>query len=151
MTSFELRELRDIRTSLEGLATERAVSLLSAEAITHLRKYDETIRKLREKKGAVKSIVATIYKFHFTIYRGSEMPSLVRLIENLWLRTAPYVSLLFPHYSQIERGNLRGMILNAIEERDPVAARRLLEADIRGALDYIIGLSVQAETTRSRQ
>ncbi len=150
MTSNELRELRDIRTSLEGLATERAVALLSAEEIAVLRKCDATIRKLRGKKGAVKSIVGTIQQFHFTIYRGSDMPSLVRLIESLWLRTAPYVNLLFPHYSEFERGNLRGMILTAVERGDAVSARRLMEADIGGALDYIIGLSVEGESTQTR-
>lgn len=151
MTSKELCELRDIRTSLEGLATERAVALLSAEEIAILRKYDATIRKLREKKGTVKSIIGTIQQFHFTIYRGSDMPSLVRLIESLWLRTAPYVNLLFPGYSQIERGNLRGMILTAIECGDAASARRLMEADIGGALDYIIGLSVESEDVNARQ
>jgi DNA-binding GntR family transcriptional regulator len=150
MTSIEIRELREIRTSLEGLATERAVPLLSDGDIAALRKHDATIRKLRD-KGAIKPIISTIQQFHFTIYRASEMPSLVRMIESLWLRTAPYVNLLFPGYSGVERGNLRAMILTAVERRDAVSARRLMEADIGGALDYIIGLSEEGEAGHVRQ
>lgn len=150
MSSKELRELRDIRTALEGLATERAVGLIDDDTVAALRKFDATIRKLRERKGAVKPIVSTIRQFHFTIYQASDMHALVGLIESLWLRTAPYVNLLFPGYSQTERGNLRGMILTAVERRDAASARRLMEADIGGALDYLIGLAAESEVQRLR-
>ena len=150
MSAKELRELREIRTLLEGLATERSVPLLSDEDIAALKKHDATIRKLRE-KGAVKPIISNIQQFHFRIYSGSDMPSLVRMIESLWLRTAPYVNLLFPGYSRIERGNLRAMILTAVERRDAVSARRLMEADIGRALDYIIGLFEESEARRLNQ
>lgn len=145
MTVKELRELRDIRASLEGLATERAVALISPAEISELKKLDSTIRKLRE-KTAVKPVVSTIQQFHFVIYRASDMPTLVRMIESLWLRTAPYVNLLFPGYSRTERGTMRATLLTAIINRDATSARRLMEADIGGALNYIIGLSTQNET-----
>ena len=150
MSSKELRELRDIRSSIEGLATERAVPLISEQAVADLRRLDSSIRKIRD-KGPVKPIISLIQQFHFKIYRGADMPTLVSLIESLWLRTAPYVNLLFPGYSHVERGNLRGMILTAIERRDSASARRLMEADIGGALDYIIGLTVESETATTRQ
>lgn len=150
LNAAELRELRDIRTSLEGLATERAVANMDAEMIAHLKGLDGSIRKLRD-KGSVKQVVSTIQQFHFAIYRTSDMPSLVRMIESMWLRTAPYVNLLFPGYSQTERGNLRAMILTAIVRRDAASARRLMEADIGGALDYLIGLAAESEAARSRQ
>jgi DNA-binding GntR family transcriptional regulator len=58
---------------------------------------------------------------------------------------------LFPGYSQIERGNLRGKILTAIEHGDAASARQLMEADIGSALDYIIGLSVDSESAKTQQ
>lgn len=158
MNARELRELRDIRTSLEGLATERAVPHMDAETIAHLRKLDGTIRKLRDAanrrsgtRASVREIVGTIQQFHFTIYRTSDMPALVRLIESLWLRTAPYVNLLFPNYSQSERGTLRAMLLTAIERHDAASARRAIEADIGGALDYLIGITAGNETEKRHQ
>jgi DNA-binding GntR family transcriptional regulator len=59
--------------------------------------------------------------------------------------------LLFPGYSKKERGNLRGMLLKAIEQRDAASARRLMEADIGGALDYIIGLYDEREAALLRR
>ena len=158
MNAHELRELRDIRTVLEGLATERAVANIDAVTRTHLQKLDAAIRKQRDQanrrgtsRASVQAVVGLIQQFHFTLYDASEMPSLVRLIEGLWLRTAPYVNLLFPAYSQIERGKLRGMTLLAIARRDAVNARRLMEADIGGALDYLIGLAEESEAPQTRQ
>jgi len=158
MNSSELRELRDIRTALEGLATERAVANVDAETLAHLHKLDAAIRKLRDQanrrgtsRGPVQAVVDLIHQFHFTLYRAADMPSLVRLIEGLWLRTAPYVSLLFPGYSRTERGNLRAMILTAVARRDTASARRLMEADIGGALDYLIGLAVESEAQQARR
>lgn len=142
MGARELFEIREIRVALEGLATERAVPLFSPADIEALHGYDTAIRKLRE-SGAIKPIIRNIQQFHFTIYRGAQMPSLVGMIESLWLRSAPYTNLLFPDYSKLERGNLRSMILAAIDRRDAASARRLMEADIGGAVDYLIGLSEQ--------
>ena len=150
MHAKELNELRAIRTSLEGLATERAVPRMTHEIVAALRKHDAAIRKLRE-TGAVKPIIGRIQQFHFTIYRAADMPTLLAMIENLWARTAPHVHLLFPGYSRVERGNLRAMLLTAIERRDAASARRLIEADIGGALDYIIGLAEETEAAASRQ
>ena len=48
-------------------------------------------------------------------------------------------------------GNLRGMILTAIERGDAASARRLMEAGIGGALAYIIALSVERERVTLRQ
>jgi DNA-binding GntR family transcriptional regulator len=91
MTSKELRELRDIRTSLEGIATERAVALLSTEDIAALRKYDTAIRKLREKRGTVKLIVGTIQQFHFLAGSVDRKP-----LATYCAVRKPIVSRLFP-------------------------------------------------------
>ncbi len=73
------------------------------------------------------------------------MPALVQIIEGLWLRTAPYVNLLFPTYSQMERGTLRGMALKAILRRDAVSARRCMKVDIASAMSFIIELIEERE------
>ncbi len=135
----ELLELRDIRTSLEGLATERAVAVMGRRTVDALVEHDATIRRLRGSED-VKPVVEAIQRFHFTLYAASDMPALVQMIEGLWLRTAPYVNLLFPTYSQMERGTLRGMALQAIARGDAVSARRCMEVDVASALNYIIDL-----------
>jgi DNA-binding GntR family transcriptional regulator len=66
------------------------------------------------------------------------MPDLVRIIESLWLRSAPYSNLLFPGYTRMEKGRLRAAVIAALKRRDALEARNLIQADIAGALDYIL-------------
>lgn len=144
LSAAELRELRDIRVALEGLATERAAQLASPALMATLREREAEIVALRE-GGDAKARIAAINRLHFTIYRASAMPALVEMIEGLWLRSGPYVNLLFPGYAGQERGSLRGATLRALGRGDAAAARRSMEADVGNALDWLIGLAEAGE------
>lgn len=138
LSPTQLRELREIRLALEGLAVEGAAQRAGAEEVEALRRIDAEIRRLRADER-IPETVEHIQLFHFTLYGMAGMSHLVHLIEGLWLRTAPYVSLLFPDYSSRERGSLRTMIIEAVARQDPKSARRFLEADVCGAMNFIIG------------
>jgi len=133
----QLRELRAIRLALEGLATEHAAQRITEVELEEIRRLEAEIVALRP-SGAPKQMIPRISRLHFAIYRASAMPDLVRIIESLWLRSAPYSNLLFPGYTRAERGKLRALVINALERRDATAARRFIEADIGGALDYLL-------------
>lgn len=140
LSADELRELRDIRVALEGLATERACAHVTPALLAELQAREAEIVALRA-GGDPKARIAAINRLHFTIYRASLMPALVEMIEGLWLRSGPYVNLLFPSYVGQERGNLRGATLRALARRDAASARRSMEADVGNALDWLIGLA----------
>jgi DNA-binding GntR family transcriptional regulator len=140
LTAAELRELRDIRVALEGLATERAAALATPALIAELTAREAEIVALRP-RGEAKAMIPAIGRLHFAIYRASAMPALVQLIEGLWLRSGPYVNLLFRGYTAQERGSLRAATLRALSRGDGPAARRSMEADIGNALDWVIGLA----------
>ncbi len=135
----EFRELRDIRISLEGLATERAVSQLTVEEVDALRQTDASIRTLR-RAGDIAGTIKSIHRFHHTIYAAARMPTLKHLIEGLWLRNGPYLHLLFPDFASREQGKLRAQTLAAIERRDARAARVAMQDDMNNTADYLIGL-----------
>jgi len=137
LSGDQLRELRDIRVALEGMAAERAAAASDDAAIRELRRLDSRIVAARD-AGNIPACVERIQELHFFVYRLSGMSHLIGLIEGLWLRSAPYVPLLFPAYSMRERGNLRGLVIDALEARDGASARRFLEADICGAMNFII-------------
>jgi DNA-binding GntR family transcriptional regulator len=139
LTAAELRELRDIRVALEGLATERAAALATPALIAALEQREADIVALRP-RGDAKEMIPAIGRLHFTIYRAAAMPALVQIIEGLWLRSGPYVNLLFGGYTQQDRGSLRAATLRALGRGDGAAARRSMEADIGNALDWVIGL-----------
>jgi DNA-binding GntR family transcriptional regulator len=133
----EFRELRDIRLSLEGLATERAVSRIEAADVALLRAQDTQIRALR-RAGDVPGTIAMIHSFHHMIYAAAAMPTLKLLIEGLWLRNGPYLHLLFPAYAEREQGKIRAATLAAIASGDARAARQSMHVDIETTADYLL-------------
>ena len=147
LSAEELRELRDIRVALEGLATERAAALITAAELAEVKRFDAEIVALRP-SGDWKAMMAWINRLHFAIYRASRMPALVRMIEGLWLRAAPQATRLFPGYTQTERGTLRAATIRALARHDAASARRSMEADVGNALDYLIGLAEAEEAAQ---
>ncbi|MET0529742.1 MAG: FCD domain-containing protein, partial [Microvirga sp.] len=49
-----------------------------------------------EAAGLWKEALVANQEFHFQIYRASRSTILVRMIENLWLLTGPYVNYVYP-------------------------------------------------------
>mgnify|MGYP003345313438 CR=1 FL=1 len=45
-----------------------------------------------------------IREFHFTLYAIAAQPTLLRMIEGLWLQTGPYMNLLYPEFIASPRG-----------------------------------------------
>ena len=139
LTVEELREIRAIRVYLESRATERAASRLTQADLKVLQDTHQHIVALRH-SGDVKGRIKAITAFHFRIYEAGDVPISIPIIKSLWLKTGPYINLLFPDYSKMEQGRLRGQTLQALTERKPELAAETISRDIGGALDYIIEL-----------
>lgn len=135
----EFRELRAIRLALEGLATERAVPLITAEEIAALRVSDAAIRAAR-RAGDVAASIRHIHQFHHCIYAAARMPTLKHLIEGLWLRGGSYLHLLFPDYAVKEQGKIRALTLAAIERGDAPGARASMQADLDQTANFLISV-----------
>jgi DNA-binding GntR family transcriptional regulator len=140
MTRAKLLELRDIRVALEGLATERACDNVTPEKLEELRQITLEIVAARD-RGDIATDRAKLREFHFTLYRMSELGTLVRMIEALWLQTGPYMNLLFPAYVRAKRGEGRKRLIRALQLRDAAAARHEIELDVGTALTYIADLA----------
>lgn len=79
------------------------------------------------------------------------MPALLKIIGSLWLRTGPYLKLLFPDYiakARERRGDWRERICSAVERRDAQAVRYEIEQDIAEALGYIAEVITASELLR---
>ena len=137
LSTAEFRELRDIRLELEGLATARAVPLLTDGQVKQLAGLDADIRR-RRLVGDIYGTIQSIQQFHHTLYAAAQLPTLKHLIEGLWLRSGPYLRLLFPEYASKEQGASRARTLEAIERRDPAGARAAMQDDLNQTADYLI-------------
>jgi len=86
----DLRDLRDIRLSLEGLATEKAVSRITQEGIVELESHcqgmfdsiaQDNLDGYLENNGA----------FHRVIYSAAQSELMMNIIETLWMRSGPLI------------------------------------------------------------
>jgi DNA-binding GntR family transcriptional regulator len=141
MTRDKVLELRDMRMALEGLATEKAAAIATRDQVARLRRIANDLVAAR-RRGDNELDRQKIREFHFGLYAIGQQPTLLRVIEGLWLQTGPYMNLLYPDFIASPRGPERRLrILKALEKHDAAAARKDMEGDIGDALSYVAGLA----------
>jgi DNA-binding GntR family transcriptional regulator len=141
MTRAKILELRDIRMAVEGLAVEKAAARANRQQIAVLRRIALDIATARS-RGDSAMDRQNVREFHFALYAIADQPTLLRVIEGLWLQTGPYMNLLYPDFISSPRGpQTRARIIRALQAHDVVASRREIENDIRNALSYIADLA----------
>jgi DNA-binding GntR family transcriptional regulator len=137
ITRERFREITRIRASLEGLAAEEAAALLTRAEIDRL----EALNEVVERPGASRTpdyLIAN-REFHFTIYRKSGMPTLLSIIESLWVQIGPLLTIQQRIYAKApdpaQPHHRRA--LRAFRRRDGAQARAAIVADIQDAADII--------------
>jgi DNA-binding GntR family transcriptional regulator len=141
MTRDKVLELRDIRLAVEGLAAEKAAAVATRAQTTQLRRIANELLAARS-RGDTTADRARIREFHFALYAIAGQPTLLRVIEGLWLQTGPYMNLLYPDFIASPRGPERRLrIIQALQAHDTVTARRDIEGDIGDALSYVASLA----------
>jgi len=127
-----------IRMQLEGYASERAASApKNPLLIDLLKRHNESIAEalvVRDFDAALAGNQA----FHFELYRAAGYPQLLDIISTLWLRTGPIVASARRDEAMFERifnigVRIHGDAIDAIEQRDRLAAHRAINLDIRAS------------------
>lgn len=146
------REIRDIRVEVEGLAAERAAATVTDEEIAESEAHCARMQAAAE-AGDRAGYVAANWDFHLSVYRASRMPTLVAIIEGLWLRVGPYVATMMPDRATLVRSMpAHWRIVEALKKRDGRAARAGIAADIgRSGATLIETLEAAAEAPRPRR
>ncbi|OJU36052.1 MAG: hypothetical protein BGN99_25600 [Alphaproteobacteria bacterium 65-37] len=141
MTRAKALELRDIRTALEGLAAAKAAEVATKAQVAELRRIAREILAHR-RRGDEVGDRENVRAFHFAVYALSGQPTLLRVIEGLWLQTGPYMNLLYPEFIASAGGPARRLrVIEALAARDSVAARREIENDVHKTLTYVADLA----------
>lgn len=137
----ELLEIYDIRLPLERLAASRCAELADSEFKSRLAEQFDKIKNRRSDSGWYADHEA----FHMEIFRGSRMPRLVTMIENLRSQSEPYVRFAV-HVDQRFRDDSKTQhqgILEGIANNDPAEAARLVDSHLattRGKITELIDL-----------
>jgi DNA-binding GntR family transcriptional regulator len=137
ITRERFREITRIRTSLEGLAAEEAAGHLTRADIDGLEALNAAIE--RPGAGRTPDYLINNREFHFTIYRNSGMPTLLSIIESLWVQIGPLLTIQQRIYAKARDPAQphHRRALRAFRRRDGAQARAAIVADIQDAADII--------------
>ncbi len=138
-----LDDLCDARIINEGAAGARAVAAVDARMIrtmeTVMADYFEAARE-----HDLAGMTSRNQVFHFTLYRGSASPVLVRIIETLWLQFGPYLRLLTrrvePSLQPLEPDTYTRHhydMIAALKCGDAKAVSKAIAADIKATRDLL--------------
>ncbi len=143
-------ELREIRLLLEGLATERATLRLDDADIAGLERIHAELVEA-ERQGDWQAALRTNYRFHATIYRAAAMPDLLTILEGIWLKNGPLITLMYPLAPPTYDGrHQHENVLDALRRRDPAAAREAIRADTLEGGRLLVELLGQLDDGRAR-
>jgi DNA-binding GntR family transcriptional regulator len=138
----QFRELTEIRLAIEGFAADRAARVRTATDLVAMRRHDAAFRREcgRRRQDPVAAVRANA-AFHFAVYEAAALPTLLPMIEALWLRIGPVLNLdMRSSTARLEMGGAERChsdLLAAIEAGQHRAARAALTRDIRRAAKYI--------------
>lgn len=141
MTQARFDELSRVRQALEGMAAEMACRRATPQLIKRLEKVNsELLRAIKERD--ILGCLARNQAFHFTLYEAANSEVLLPLIEPLWLQAGPimYFSLISPDMPW--DASAHSDVLEALANKDPAAARRAIERDIRNTASYLLKSSI---------
>lgn len=147
MSRARFIELRLIRCSLEGLAAASAATAATADEIAEITQFEELFSAERDEAqpdGA--RAMHNNKQLHFALYRAAHLPTLLQMIEGLWLQIGPVLNLDFcagpDRVRQGEAHIHHAALVRALTARDPDGARAALVADIWSAGDFILSRGI---------
>lgn len=93
MTVAQFREITSIRINFEGFAVEQACCHMNKKYLTEIEALNKSFNQELDLSNPDGTKLISINKdLHFAIYKASEMPMLLQLIEALWLRIGPILN-----------------------------------------------------------
>jgi DNA-binding GntR family transcriptional regulator len=139
----QVRDLADIRATVEGFAAERAALMRTEAQLKAMEAAEATLRTMVI--GNAEDHVAWIamnQTLHFNIYKGAHLPLLMKMIADLWLRAGPALNV-NPHCGSQRLTNgsavrCHAEAVRAIRMRDGMAARAAIVEDIQTTAACII-------------
>ncbi|MGB3176634.1 MAG: GntR family transcriptional regulator [Albidovulum sp.] len=136
LTRSQAANLFQIRAVLEGGAAETAVPNLSTRDLDALRKWTRQMDAAWEKRDAI-AFLAANFRFHSLIYSRANNNELFDLIENLLVRTGPWLAQgILSLTSPDDWLGEHDAIIAALEDRDSARARALIEEDARWGMTF---------------
>jgi len=143
----EYLEIRKVRLLLEPYAALQAMPYIDDAVIDELEKLHAVLVQAESKKDYPTALQAN-YDFHFMVYRRSNMPHLIEILERLWVQIGSTMTFLYPFGHPTYEGDHQHLhMLAALRARDPDAVLAAYEADlVEGGRNFLRYLEEMEES-----
>lgn len=132
-----LTDLRNVRVEIEGTAVSWAAKKADPEMAAALQdlldKMDQAIES-----GKSKEYLRANRAFHFSAYGMAQSPTLMAIVESLWLQIGPYLSLLRESGNYVSSNRHHRDLYDAIVHRDSDKAVEAITSDINDAYHELV-------------
>ena len=125
-------ENRTIRIAVEGLAAAEAAKKINNRQMNRLIKCNDEMNKANCERR-LNDFIAYNYSFHIELCKAAGMPSLLEIVEILWLRIGPSLNILrtpTPENISVSKTDFHKLILNALKKGDSNGAKAAMEQDL---------------------
>lgn len=146
LTAETFIELRDMRVALESLACRCAVEhVMDAEIDAAEKLHHQMI--VAKRAGDFRATMRLNREVHLGIYSLSHRPELVAMIESLWVRTGPYLNMLYKgDMPAVVDPHEHESLFAALRARNPEKCAASISRDIiKGGAPIIDALQAQAQ------
>ncbi len=142
ITLRKFRELTRVRIAVEGFAAAEAAQACGPGDLAAIRAHDAAFRsEVRADAPDLERAMRANRDLHFAVYAAGGLPSLVAIIEGLWLRIGPVLNLdMRSSPRRLAEGGAEAhhaRLVAALATGDPEGARAALAADIAGSAAFI--------------
>jgi DNA-binding GntR family transcriptional regulator len=136
MTKERFEEIWSARVLLEPEIAARAIPHSSKLLIKELERIDNELSKVMD-NGNPDAYCLKNWEFHFTLYRASGCPILLRLIESVWLQFGPFQRMVTGRLGTSYLVDQHQAAVKALKDKDEPALREAIRLDIHDGMERI--------------
>ncbi len=131
------QEISIIRKSLEGMAVQRATRKINKAGLMRLEQLKESF--LSARKVSVEAALKANRDFYFQLFHYAEMPTLMELIEQLWVRIGPSFNYLYPRFDEVSNMTHNyDSLIEALTERDEAGSIAAIHKSITDDFNILL-------------
>jgi DNA-binding GntR family transcriptional regulator len=143
----EFLELRRVRVLLEGEAVALAAEKITERQLVNVRTILKKLEGLsKDRRG---QFWALNLKLHFAIYEAGASPLMLSIIESLWLQLGPILARIPVSRALNDSADPHQLLVRALEEHNPEAARGALIADLTQATEQVMKELARQQAVRA--
>ena len=140
LSAEQFSQLMTIRGALEPIAAAAAAKLASKKDLLEIANSLANMKQFIA-DGQIDNYLEAHYQFHFGIYRLSNLPIILQMIEGAWLRCGPTLNLAMPDYVPGMKRHIHHLAaLNALKQGKGEEAAQAVKDDIESACQDICNL-----------